>query len=276
VNNFLSKENVDVRIVEINQRKGQPMKISRIIVLMAIFALLGQNIFGQIETLTFDGTVTQGLAGSPYQANLPYSVYFDVDTTRLSIVASGLYYPTVGYGFNESSLVGPVGFGASSVGSAVLIANDQPLSGGGSYDGIVFSMFGEGSTSFPFDGSAFGITLVNDSAGPTATPFINTSFPTTLKLNQFSQRYMSVYFESGTVRGSVDSFYVNGILISQVPEPSFFGLYALTGLVLTCNYFCRCKSIHRKTLPNKSPEPTAVAATVAIHATSRRWLSFLR
>src|ERR1019366_1197904 len=28
--------------------------------------------------------------------------------------------------------------------------------------------------------------------------------------------------------------------------------------------------------PNKSPEPTAVATAVAIHAASRRWLSFLR
>jgi len=31
--------------------------------------------------------------------------------------------------------------------------------------------------------------------------------------------------------------------------------------------------------PNKSPEPTAVGAVrsaVAVHATSRRWLSFLR
>ena len=29
-------------------------------------------------------------------------------------------------------------------------------------------------------------------------------------------------------------------------------------------------------LPNQSPEPTAVAAAVAIHAASRRWLSFGR
>ena len=29
-------------------------------------------------------------------------------------------------------------------------------------------------------------------------------------------------------------------------------------------------------MPNKSPEPTAVGAAVAIHAASRRWLSFLR
>ena len=29
-------------------------------------------------------------------------------------------------------------------------------------------------------------------------------------------------------------------------------------------------------MPNKSPEPTAVAVAVAIHAASRRWLSFFR
>jgi hypothetical protein len=29
-------------------------------------------------------------------------------------------------------------------------------------------------------------------------------------------------------------------------------------------------------MPNKSPEPTAVAAAVAIHDTNRRWLSFFR
>src|SRR5271154_5709299 len=31
-----------------------------------------------------------------------------------------------------------------------------------------------------------------------------------------------------------------------------------------------------KEMPNKSPEPTAVGAAVAIHAASRRWLSFGR
>jgi hypothetical protein len=34
-----------------------------------------------------------------------------------------------------------------------------------------------------------------------------------------------------------------------------------------------------KLMPNKSPEPTAVGAVssaVAVHAASRRWLSFLR
>lgn len=185
---------------------------------------------GSIDTWTFDGTVTQGLAGSPYQANLPYSVYFYVDTTRISTVASGLYYPIVGYGFTENG----AGFGASSTGSAVLIANDRPLSGGGSFDGIVFSMFGEGATSFPFDGSAFGVTLVNDSTGPTATPFTGTSFPTTLDLNQFSRRDMTVYFQSGAVEGSVDSLYINGVLVSQVPEPGFISLFVSGIVVLTC------------------------------------------
>ena len=32
----------------------------------------------------------------------------------------------------------------------------------------------------------------------------------------------------------------------------------------------------RTMLPNQSPEPTAVGAAVAIHAASRRWLSFFR
>ena len=37
-----------------------------------------------------------------------------------------------------------------------------------------------------------------------------------------------------------------------------------------------CFLVFRRVPPNQSPEPTAVAAAVAIHAASRRWLSFLR
>ena len=45
--------------------------------------------------------------------------------------------------------------------------------------------------------------------------------------------------------------------------------------------FCRriFVSFRRRLMPNKSPEPTAVGAgssAVAVHVTSRRWLSFLR
>ena len=36
------------------------------------------------------------------------------------------------------------------------------------------------------------------------------------------------------------------------------------------------KHLDYSRMPNQSPEPTAVAAAVAIHITSRRWLSFLR
>jgi hypothetical protein len=197
------------------------------IVLLAV--LRNEPASGAIYTWTFTGTITQGLAGSPYQVNSPYSVHFDVDSTLISTVASGLYYPILGYGFTANQS----GFGASSLGSGVLVANNQPRAGGGSYDGIIFSMFGEQGSGFPtgalFDGSAFGITLVNNSPGATATPFTDTSFPTTLDLNQFAQRYMTVYFQSGAVKGSVDSLYINGVLISQVPEPNVFGLFALSG-----------------------------------------------
>ncbi len=197
---------------------------------------------GSIDNWTFYGTITQGLASGPYQANAAYSMRFAIDSTRLSPAAAGLYFPTVGYYFNAGSS----GVGASSTGSGVLIANDQILSGGGSFDGIIFSMSGEESTGFPsgalFDGSVEGITLVNDSVGSTATPFTDTSFPSTLDLNQFSQRYMTFYFQSGAVKGSVDSFYINGVLISQIPEPGFFALFAASGLLLGCELVRRRKS----------------------------------
>jgi hypothetical protein len=183
------------------------------------------------DTWTFDGTITTGLPGSPYKAGLAYSVYFTLDTSRLTTSANGVYFPTESYGFG----VNHSGFGGSSLGSGALVANDRPASGGGSFDGIIFSMTGDQNSGFPagslFDGSEFGITLVNNSAGPTATPFNDTSFPSALDLNQFSQRYMSVYFQSGPVRGTVDGLYINGVLVSQTPEPGVAGLLVLGGLL---------------------------------------------
>ena len=47
-------------------------------------------------------------------------------------------------------------------------------------------------------------------------------------------------------------------------------------LYTTARYYVVTTMIHR---PNKSPEPTAVGAVrsaVAVHVTSRRWLSFFR
>jgi len=205
--------------------------------------VIAQNALAQIDTWSFRGVITTGLPGSPYQAGLPYSANFAVDASRLTPNSMGLYFPTLGYSWGVTCC----GFGASSVGSGVLIANDQPTSGGGSFDGIIFSMFGEQSTGFPtgssFDGSAFGVTLVSSSAGPTATPLIGTSFPSTLDLNQFSQRDMAVYFQgSPPVRGTVDSLYLNGVLVSQVPEPSFFSLSAIGTLVLLRRSIRRIRS----------------------------------
>jgi hypothetical protein len=50
------------------------------------------------------------------------------------------------------------------------------------------------------------------------------------------------------------------------------------GLLCSFCYFCG-ESISMTMMPNKSPEPTAVGAVssaIAVHAASRRWLSFFR
>jgi hypothetical protein len=217
------------------------MKYRRIACLSAVLLAILPGAFGvtAFDTWTFDGTITTGLPGSPYQAGLAYSVYFTLDTSRLTTAANGVYFPTESYGFG----VNHSGFSGSSLGSGVLVANNQPASGGGSFDGIIFSMTGDQSSGFPagslFDGSEFGITLLNNSAGPTATPFNDTSFPSALNLNQFSQRYMSVYFQSGPVRGTVDSLFINGVLVSQTPEPGAVGLLVLGGLVFGLSAYFR-------------------------------------
>jgi hypothetical protein len=165
-----------------------------------------------------------------------------------------VYFPVLGYYLGAGSY----GFGASSVGSGVLVANDQPANGG-SIDGIVFPYFGEQSTGFPngvpLDGNAYGVSLVSSSSGPTALPLTDTSFPTTLDLNQFSQGYMNFYFQGGgRLRGSVDSLYINGVLISQVPEPSSFGLFGI-GVIILLLFFrfdCDQKFKPRRAVPQST------------------------
>jgi hypothetical protein len=198
----------------------QRFYLSGVVSLIVLQSALGQQL---LDRWTFQGVLTMGLPDSPYRAGLPYTVNFYVDKTLISPNDTGLYFPTVTVDF----IAGCCGFGNTSLGLGVLIANDRPTGGAGSFDGIVFSVTGERSrfpTGILFDGSAHGITLVSSSTGLAASPFTDTSFPSALDLNQFSQRYLTVGFESpsgpGTVRGTVDSLFINGVLISQVPEPS--------------------------------------------------------
>jgi hypothetical protein len=184
----------------------------------------------QYVTWKFAGKIISSTQGG-FQPGVNCSWSFTFDPTRLATTPSGLYFPTVGYLFSA----GNYGASGSSLGSGVLVANDQPAAGGGSFDGIVFSPLDQ-SSGFPsgtlFDGSAYGVTLANYSAGPTATPFTGTGFPGTLNLNQFSQRDMTMYFQGGgEIIGSVDAFYVNGTLASQVPEPGTLGLLGLGSMV---------------------------------------------
>ena len=193
----------------------------------------GSTAFGDSQTWTFAGDITAGLPGSPYLQGRHYSANFTIDTSLTTTTPSGLYYPIIDYGFDVYYGTHNVaGFGASSDGSGVLIANDQAR-GGGSFDGIIFSQFGEQSTGFPsgaaFDGTVDGITLVNNSTGSTATPFTDTSFPTSLNLNNFSNRYLTESFSGGTVTGTVTSLTINGILVSAVSEPGALSLAACGG-----------------------------------------------
>ena len=62
--------------------------------------------------------------------------------------------------------------------------------------------------------------------------------------------------------------------------------YLATRIRVSIGSFCRCRIVDRlprdvttkdmTMWPNQSPEPTAVAAAVAIHVASRRWFSFGR
>lgn len=188
------------------------------------------------ETWKFSGVITSSTASPStfFGVGLPCSWSFTLDTSQLATTASGIYYPTVGFTFSA----GDYGYSGSAIGDEVLIANDQPVSGGGSFDGIMFS----DSTGAQFGGSPDGVTLENFSSGPTATPFTSTGFPSTLDLNEFSDRDMALNFQGGSyVIGSVDALYINGNLVSEVPEPEtgvLFGLGLLLCAMITSSRSC--------------------------------------
>jgi hypothetical protein len=68
------------------------------------------------------------------------------------------------------------------------------------------------------------------------------------------------------------------IFHGDLPDISLIPVWILTGMfwAAVIELFIKLK---RRKMPNKSPEPTAVGAVssaVAVHVTSRRWLSFFR
>ena len=205
-------------------------------VCLAILGVIPQA-SAQYATWKFAGTITSTTQGGIFYPGESCSWSFAVNTSLLTTTSSGLYFPIGSYLFSA----GTYGAGGSSLGSGVLIANDQPAPGGGSFDGIIFSPDDQ-SSGFPvgtkFDGTAYGVTLANYSSGSTATPFSDTSFPSTLDLNQFSQRDMTMYFQGGgNIIASINDLYINGALVSAVPEPGtdkvmFFGVLLFGGSCL--------------------------------------------
>lgn len=208
------------------------MKIRHLTLLsLACYALLHPaSVRASTSLWEFDGIITRALSSGPPALGSSYSMQFYLSNPLPAPAGPGLYFPTLQMRFSDGSY----GYTAGFSGAGVLVANDQPRSGGGSFDGMLFSLSDQGS-GFPsgvrWDGSDTGITLVRNSSGPTAPPLSGTDFPTTLDLNQFSQRTMTLYFNTPggleALQGSVDRLYINGVL--QVPEPSCLALLVLGG-----------------------------------------------
>jgi hypothetical protein len=79
----------------------------------------------------------------------------------------------------------------------------------------------------------------------------------------------------GDGSGRVD--FIDAISVTAVPECSSTLFLLMTSLVAIKAMMILTR--HRKMMPNKSPEPTAVGAVssaIAVHVASRRWLSFFR
>ncbi len=133
------------------------------------------------------------------------------------------------------------------------IPNPNPISGSiGELDGGIFTPI------FQFTTSVFAAYP----GGGIAVDYENTWQLTDTQIQNLlaGQWYAQVTYSDASYLGQ----------IVAVPEPSSVTLL-LGGLAVLFVSFYR-----RPVPPNKSPEPTAVAAAIAIHAASRRWLSFFR
>src|SRR5512146_3590022 len=102
--------------------KDRRIRAGGFVVLAVLLALSRDLAAASTCTFTFGGPLTQGLAGSPTAPGRAYTAFFDLDTTQLTPAGPGLYYPTIRYGFDVSFS----GFTSTSLGSGVLVANDQP------------------------------------------------------------------------------------------------------------------------------------------------------
>jgi hypothetical protein len=213
------------------------LKLTFSLVAATLLASQNATAFGSLDLWEFRGVFTEGLPTGAYQTGAPYSMRFVVDGDRVSPNPEGSYFPTIAYYFT----VDCCGMSATSLGSAIFVANDRSTTEGGFFDGIVFGFGLETSAGLDdrtiFGGSADGITLVRSSASPSGGPFTDPGFPAGLDLTQFPERVMTLNFEQGTVHGTVESLYLNNILISQVPEPACSALMAMGAFVVACALF---------------------------------------
>jgi hypothetical protein len=227
---------------------------------------------GGEETWSFEGVITKAPSDPRIHLNDPYTVTFGLDDTRLQPNLTGLFSATVTFNF-ETAACGC--FGESSSGSLVVVANDRPIAGGaGSFDGLIFSMDNNPNAPVPeFNGLAYGVTLISRATGPTATPFVSSSFPKAIDLNQFSERTTQIYFAQDLqLAGSVDRVYKNGVLISEVPEPNSLTLLLCgIGILLPWVNTKLKRSRHRASVPpkNRPHSRKPISHTRLIHTAER-------
>jgi hypothetical protein len=118
--------------------------------------------------------------------------------------------------------------GYSGAALSLQVMNDLPMSGEVA-DALWFKYSWSGEPQL--DGRDLGITLFNRVPGASAAPLTSTAYPVALDLNDYSERHMSMDWP-GAILGSVDQFYINGVLVSEViPEP---GTVSLVGMGALC------------------------------------------
>jgi hypothetical protein len=259
------------------------MKRLHIIFFGASFALL-QNLFGQgFVNLDFEDSIVTSstpawwFAGNTGMANMPgWTEFNGWSDSNYSGGASVIYnnqtLDSPNVSLWDTAYPNPAIQGIFSLylyGGSTAYAQAYP----GLPTGASISQTGQipiTANSISYWGSSYNGLQVTFNGQPLA--FINTgnganysvwSADISAYAGQTGQLVFTAAWQNG---GMLDNIQFSS---SQVPEPSVFGLLS-TGMIL---YLWLMKR------PNQSPEPTAVGAcrsAVAVHAASRRWLSFFR